>query len=140
MAGYSLRNNFLLPVTVSVTPEKPYTSRAVTAVTLFLNSLREKKESTQRGKEKRDKKADIYKKQVAKSCYGCYGAYQKQYLQGFSGAGSCYKKRYELLRDLLLPPTLDGKQGRRHTAVGAYFSSPRRKTFSRKRGETKCQF
>ena len=52
MAVYSLRNNFLLPVTVSVTPEKPYTSRVVTTVTVFLNSLREKKEKAQREKEK----------------------------------------------------------------------------------------
>jgi len=132
MAGYSLRNNFLLPVTVSVTPEKPYTSRVVTAVTLFLNSLREKKEKAQRGK-KRDKKADIYKEQVAKSCYGCYGVRQTQYLQGFLDFGKRYRKCYELLRDLLLPPTLDGSNNPDNTAVGAYFSSPRRKTFSKQK-------
>ena len=133
MAGYSLRNNFLLPVTVSVTPEKPYTSRAVTTVTLFLNSLREKKEKAQRGKEKEIKRQIYIKNKLRKVVTVVTGRDKRSYIKGFRARGVVTKSVTSCYGTCYYPPTLDETQGQRHTAVGVHFSPEGTKTFSRQK-------
>ena len=97
----------------------PCAVRVVTIVTLFSNSLREKREKIQEGEKGVNNIKDECKKVVTVVTLTKNPVFTMD-----SEVKACYRKRYGLLQELLHPPGHSSKMSVGLTGVGANFSSP----------------